>query len=106
MSRMDERTRMEVADCLERLAEQPLWNPALWQSCYDLVQANWDNELLKYVYDDVVHYSGEFHSRNIFGFRVKPDPHQLENYRYEFRSIAAAVRSDMTLAKAKAKYGL
>lgn len=97
---------MEVADCLERLAEQSNWNPALWQRCHDLVQANSDNELLKYVYDDIVHYSGAFHSRNIFGFRVKPDRHELENYRYEFRSIAAAVRCEMALAKAKAKYGL
>lgn len=106
MSLMDEEARIEVADSLERLAEQSIWNPALWQRCHDLVQANWDNELLEYVYDDVVHYSGAFHSRNIFGFRVKPDRHELENYQYEFRSIAEAVRSEMALTEAKAKYCL
>jgi hypothetical protein len=68
---MDETTRKEVAECLEQLADQAVWNPELWQRCYDLVKANWDNELLKYVHDDVIHYSGEFHSRNIFGFGVK-----------------------------------
>ncbi len=103
---MDETTRNEVAQCLELLAGQEVWNPELWQRCHDLVKANWNNELLKYVYDDVVHYSGEFHSRNILGFRVKPDRRQLEDYRYEFRSIAAALRSSMPLSEAEQKYGL
>ena len=103
---MDEATRNEVAQCLERLAEQEAWNPELWQRCYDLVKANWDNELLKYVHDDIIHYSGLFHSRNILGFRVKPDRHELEDYRHEFRSIAAALRSFMLLSEAEKKYGL
>src|ERR1700733_3854794 len=103
---MDEATRKDVAECLEHLAEEQVWNPELWQRCYDLVKSNWDNELLKFVHDDVIHYSGEFHSRNIFGFRVGPHPNQLENYRYEFRSIAAALRSSIPLREAKKKYGL
>jgi hypothetical protein len=103
---MEDGPRNEVAECLERLADQQVWNPELWQRCYDLVRANWDNELLGYVYDEVVHYSGVFHSYNIFGFRVKPDRYQLENYRYEFRSIAAALRSSLSLSEAKSKYGL
>jgi hypothetical protein len=70
------------------------------------VKANWDNELLKYVHDDVIHYSGNFNAWNIFGERVGPDRDQLENYRYEFRSIAAALRSFMPLGEAEKKYGL
>jgi hypothetical protein len=103
---MDEATRNEVAACLEGLAGQEAWNPEVWQRCYELVKANCENELLEYVHDDVIHYSGLFHSRNILGFRVKPDRHQLENYRYEFRSIAAALRSSMPLSEAEKKYGL
>jgi len=103
---MEDAVRIEVADCLERLADQAAWNPELWQRCQDLVKANWDNELLEYVYDDIVHYSGEFHSRNIFGFRVKPDRYQMRRYRQEFRDIATALRSHMSLGDAKKKFEL
>ena len=99
-------TRKQVADSLVRLSEQSEWNPELWQRCYDLVKANWDNELLEYVHDDLIHYSGEFHSRNIFGFRVKPDRYQLENYRQEFRDIASALQSGLSLSEAKQKFEL
>jgi len=43
---------------------------------------------------------------NILGFRVKPDRFELEQYRQEFRDIAAALRSSMSLSEAKKKYGL
>jgi hypothetical protein len=70
---VDDVTKAAVIECLERLADQAAWNPDVWQRCYDLVVANMNNELLQYVRDDVIHYSGVFHSRNIFGFRVKPN---------------------------------
>jgi len=73
MTAMEDATRNEVAESLEQLAGQAMWNLELWKRSHDLVKANWDNEVLAYVYDDVVHYSGEFRSRNIFGFRVKPN---------------------------------
>jgi len=103
---VDDMSRNEVAESLERLADQSVWNPELWQRCFDLVTANWDNELLAYIHDDVIHYSGEFRSHNILGFRVKPDRDQLENYRYEFRCIASALRLSMPLGEALKKYGL
>ena len=103
---MDEITRNEVASSLERLADAERWNSDLWKRCHELVKANWEDELLAYVYDDVVHYSGAFHSRNIVGFRVKPGRYQLEHYRQEFRDIAAALRSSMSLGEAKKRYGL
>lgn len=103
---MDQATRNEVAECLERLADQAEWNPDLHKRCYDLATANWDDELLKYVHDDLIHYDGEFHSRNILGFRVKPGRYQLERYRREFRGIASALRSSMSLSEAKKKYEL
>jgi len=102
---MDDVARHEVAEYLERLAGQPMWNPELWQRCYDLVGANWDNEL-QYVHDDLIHYSGEFHSRNIFGFRRKPRHSALEYCRQEFRDIAAALRSSLSLSETKKKYDL
>ena len=95
-----------IAEASENLAAQESWNPEAWQRCYDLVTANWENELLRYVHDDLVHYDGNFHSRNILGFRVKPNPHQLEDYRHEFRAIAAALRADLSLEVAKKQFGL
>lgn len=103
---MNDGTRNEIAECLERLAAQTAWNLELWQRCHDLVKANWDDEPLGYVYDDVVHYSGNFHSRNIFGFRVRPDRAQLEQVRQEFRDIATALRSSMPLSEAKKRFEL
>ncbi|MCU1311415.1 MAG: hypothetical protein JWO20_2540 [Candidatus Angelobacter sp.] len=103
---MDESTRAEIADKLESLASQQVWNPEVWQQCHDAVRGNWDHELLAYVYDDVIHYSGLFHARNIFGFRVKPERYQLAQYRQEFRDIATALRQRMSLDDAKQKYEL
>jgi hypothetical protein len=103
---MDDATRCEIAEALDNLATQESWNSDAWQRCYDLVTANWENELLKYVHDDLIHYDGNFHSRNLLGFRVKPDPHQLKDYRHEFRAIAAALRADLSLEDAKKQFGL
>jgi hypothetical protein len=101
---MEDATRKEIAERLDELADQQQWNPELWQRCYDLVGAHRDNELLAYVHDDLIHYSGEFHSRNLLGFRVKPDRYQMENYRQEFRGIASALREHLSLNEAKKKY--
>ncbi len=103
---MNEKKRNEVAECLQQLADQETWDSELWQRCHDLVTSNSGNELLEYVHDDVIHYSGLFHERNIFGFRVKPDHEQLRQYRQEFRDIATALRTSMSLAEARKKYEL
>jgi len=89
---MDDATRREIAASLDRLAEQADWNPELWQHCHDLVQRHRDDELLGYVYDEIVHYSGVFQSPNVFGLRARPRRNQLELCRKEFRVIANAVR--------------
>ena len=103
---MDEMTRKQVADSLARLSEQSEWNPEIWQRCHDLVQANWADELLGYVYDDLVHYSGVFDSYNLLGIRVKPNQNELEHYRQEFRDIATAFGLGLSLSEAKQKFEL
>jgi hypothetical protein len=52
---MEDATRNEIADRLDELANQQQWNPELWQRCYDLVGAHYDNELLAYIQDDLIH---------------------------------------------------
>jgi hypothetical protein len=73
-----------------------VWNPELWQRCYDLVGENWDNEVLRYVHDDLI----------LVGFRVKPPPLRTRALSPEFRDIGAALRSPMSLGEAKKKYDL
>jgi hypothetical protein len=103
---MTDATRTAIAEALENLAAQASWNPEVWQRCHELVTANWENELVGYVHDDLIHYDGNFHSHNLLGFRVKPDIHQLEDYRHEFRAIAAALRANLSSAAAKEQFGL
>jgi len=65
------------------------------------VQHDRDDELMGYVYDEIVHYSGVFQSPNVFGLRVRPRRNQLELYRKELRVIANAVRLHAPLSQVK-----
>jgi hypothetical protein len=103
---MDEKTKGEVADSLIKLADQPEWNMEAWERCYQLVAANCENELLQYVYDDLIHYSGVFRSHNLLGFRVKAETFELESYQQEFRDIATALRDGLSLPEARQKFEL
>jgi peptidoglycan/xylan/chitin deacetylase (PgdA/CDA1 family) len=98
MAAMDDATRIEIAECLERLAAQPAWNEELWQRCYDLVTANMNDELLAYVHDDLIHYTG----RSLF--RKQPRPADLQAYSQEFRDVALALRSRMSVTDFKKQY--
>jgi hypothetical protein len=95
---MDDATRTEIAECLERLASQPAWNGELWQRCYDLVAANHNDELLAYIHDDLIHYTG----RPLF--RSEPRPADLQAFSQEFKDIASAVRLRMSLEDFKKQY--
>ena len=95
---MDDATRNEIAECLERLAAQPAWNAELWQRCYDLVAANLNDELLAYIHDDLIHYTG--HSL----FRSEPRPADLQSFSQEFRDMAGALRSRMSVTDFKKYY--
>jgi len=95
---MDDATRDEIANCLDRLAAESRWNGDLWQRCYDLVGANADDELLAYLHDDLIHYTGTPL------FRSEPRPDDLKRYSQEFRDFAAALRSRKSLAQFKTQY--
>ena len=95
---MDDALRQEIVGCLEQLANAPKWNEELWQRCYDLVTANSDDELLAYLHDDLIHYSGT----SIF--RSEPRPADLQKYSQEFQDFASALRTRMPLAEFKKQY--
>jgi len=96
---MDDKTRNEIAESLETLAEQPAWNAAVWQRCFDMVKTNADDELVAYFIDDLVHYTGTPL------FRREPRPEHIKSYAPEFRDMAHAVRSRMSLSDFKKNYG-
>jgi len=96
---LDATTRMEIVKSLDDLAAQDLWNADEWQRCYDLVGANAKlDDLVAYVYDDLIHYTGTPL------FRSAPRPRDFEPYRQQFRDTASALRSSMSLAEYKKKY--
>jgi len=95
---MDDQTRNEIAECLETLAAQPVWSAAVWQRCFDLVEANAGDELIAYFIDDLIHYTG----RSLF--RREPRPEDIRTYSQELRDMADAVRSRMSLSDFKKNY--
>jgi len=103
---MNQATRNAVAKALENLASQESWNSAVWQQCFNLVTANWHDDLMEFVHHDLIHYDDVFHPRHILGFQVKPDLPRLDDYRREFRAVAAALRAHMSLMEARKQFGL
>jgi hypothetical protein len=99
LAMLDDPKRIEIAKALEDLAAQETWNSDVWQQCYDLVGANAKkDDLLGYVHDDLVHYTG----RPLF--RSAPLPKDLNLYRQGFRDVATALRARMSLADYRKKY--
>jgi hypothetical protein len=96
---LDDSTRIEIAKSLDDLAAQDVWNADVWQRCYDLVGANMTlDDLVAYVHDDLIHYTGTPL------FRSAPRPKDFEPYRQQFRDIASALRSRMSLTDYKKHY--
>jgi hypothetical protein len=96
---LDDVKRIEIAKALEDLAAQDVWSADVWQRCYDLVGANAEeDDLLGYVHDHLIHYTG---TRL---FRSAPLPKDFNPYRQEFRDVATAPRSCMSLADYKKNY--
>ena len=96
---LDETKKAEIVRSLDDLVAQDAWNAQIWQRCYDLVTANADeNELLAYVHDDLIHYTG---TRL---FRSTPIAKDFNPYRQGLRDIATALRSGMSLAEYKKNF--
>jgi hypothetical protein len=95
----DDCTRAKIADILDELAAQNVWNSDLWQQCYDLVAAHAnEDELVAWVHDDVIHYSGKRLLRSA------PIAQDFTTYREEFRNVAKALRTGMSVEEYKEHY--
>src|SRR4051812_6592903 len=96
---LEDAQRLEIASSLDELAAQDVWNPEVWEHCYYLVSANMNkDDLLSYVHDDLIHYTG---TRL---FRSVPLAKDFNPFRQEFRDIAAALRSRTSLADYEQNY--
>ena len=95
---MDHVTRATIADLLEQLAAQTTWNETLWRQCFELAEANSDDPILGYLFDDLIHYTGTPL------FRREPPAKRIQAYSQEFRDFAFAVRSEMSLEDFKKHY--
>lgn len=99
---MDDVMRSKVAEALEELASQRVWSDEVWRRCFELVEANCDDELVSYVYDDLIHCS----ATPLISFRRPPKHPQFDEYKQEFRDVATALRGRLSLAEAKKKFEL
>jgi len=89
-------TRLEIAATLDAWADETGWNDDLWTRFNELLKVTNVDGLLAHAHEELTHYSGQFNSRNLLGFHVKPDKDQVAGHREGFRMIAAAIRSSTT----------
>jgi hypothetical protein len=89
-----------MAEALEELAAQRDWNDEVWQRCFALADANCDDELVAYVYDDLIHCSGT----PLFSSSRTPEHPEFDEYKQEFRDVATALRNRLSLAEAKKRF--
>jgi hypothetical protein len=96
-----ERLRLEIAATLDAIAAHKGWSDDLWSQFNSLLKRSDVDGILAYAREELIHYSGEFNSTNLLGFRVKPDENQVTNYKDEFRQLADAIRSGTTWVEYK-----
>jgi hypothetical protein len=88
--------RLEIAGVLDAIAAQPGWSDELWSRVHGLLDRAVVDGILAHADEELIHYSGEFHARNLLLLRVKPDESQVSGYKSEFRQLADAIRSGTT----------
>ena len=88
--------RLEIAKILDAVADEEGWNQGLWTRFNGLLSKMKMDGLVCHAYEELIHYSGELNSRNLLFIRLKPDKHQVQAYKGEFRNIATALRSGIS----------
>jgi hypothetical protein len=98
MSRTPEqqRLRLEIAVVLEAIADNAGWSDDLWSQFQALMERAEVDGILADAAEELNHYGGEFHARNLLLIRVKPNEIQVRGYKSEFRQLANAIRSGTT----------
>jgi hypothetical protein len=92
---MEVTTRMELADTLRRAANGTIPEEEFWRLFRDW-STTVDDPRIMIAWEQAEHYWTNFHERNVFSIRVKPDEGQLEQGREAFRLLARAFEEDWT----------
>jgi len=83
---------LQIADLLDAWVAEDGWNDQRWQRFDALIKSVEVDGRLAHADEELIHYSGEFNSYNLLGFRVKPNKSQVTQYKDEFHNIAEALR--------------
>jgi hypothetical protein len=86
----------DAADILEAIAEFEGWSSELFDRFEALTVKSEADDLLSEAREELIDYSGEFSSYNIFFQKTKPDAGRVSEYKRIFRSIADALRNGKT----------
>jgi hypothetical protein len=87
---------LEIAAILDAIAAHEGWSDDLWSQFNALLERADVDGILAHADEELIHYSGEFNSRNLLLLREKPDEIQVTGYKDEFRQLADAIRSGTT----------
>jgi hypothetical protein len=93
MAKLTLATRAEIADTLRRAANGTIPEEEFWQR-FDRWSATFDDARILITREQAEHYWGNFHARNIFFIRVKPDEGQLRQGREALNLLAQAFEED------------
>lgn len=90
---MDITNRRQIADLLRAAAASRISEETFWDQFKALIEGLADGRVAE-AYESAVHYWGNFHARNLYFMKVKPDPLHVENDAAELRTIADALEGD------------
>lgn len=93
MENMAVSTRLEIANILRRAAHNTVPEQEFWQRFRDW-SVNIKDGRIMIAWEQAEHYWNNFHQRNIFLFRVKPDAGQLYVGREALQLLAKAFEED------------
>lgn len=95
-------TRKKLASLLRAAATQTVPEKDFWAQFKRLVNPVRE-PVAGLAYESAVHYWGNFHQRNLFLIRVKPDRHQLLQGQNELTLIADGIDGNWAIEELKRK---
>ncbi len=99
---MDKNVRVKLAALLRAAATQTVQEKNFWKQFRSLVDPVRE-PVAGLAFESATHYWGNFHARNLFLIRVKPDRYQLQQGQNELNLIADALDGDWPLSELELK---
>ncbi len=84
---MEVETRKDLVELLRAVISQSIPEADFWKR-FDLLANRSSDAWTALVHEVATHYWGNFHSRNLLGMKVKPDPYQVQQGQEELNLIA------------------